>query len=109
MVVTHFGAGALGSGPGFEAGSGDTTDVIDERMHKLIAAEVTRGILDASPVIFGMVKEGIMEIMEERLRSFRAELAAGRWGLELPRSRSSRRVGRWSSSGSGTTLSADVG
>ena len=80
MVVTRFGVGGSGSGSGSGAGSGDATDVIDERLRELIAAEVTRGILDATPVIFGMVKEGIMEIMEERLRSFRADLSAGQIG-----------------------------
>ena len=77
MVVTRFGAGGSGSGSGSENGSGDTTDSIDERLCELIAAEVTKGILDATPVIFGAVKEGIMEIMEKRLRSFRTEIVAG--------------------------------
>ena len=39
-----------------------------------------RGILDATPVIFETVKEGMMEIMEERLRSSKAEIAAGQVG-----------------------------
>ena len=56
MVVTRFGAGGSGS----RAGSGDTTDDIDKRLRELIAAEVTRGILDVTPIIFGTVKEGIM-------------------------------------------------
>ena len=81
------------------------------RLCELIASEVTRGIHDATPIIFGTVKEGIMEIMEERLRSFRAELAAGKIGTrtgKFPCSGCSRRVGRRSSSGSGTPLSADA-
>ena len=68
----------MGSGSG--AGSGDTTDVIDERLHELVASEVTRGILDATPVIFGTVKEGIMEIMEERLKSFMDKFVPGQVG-----------------------------
>ena len=39
---------------------------INIRRRDLIVVEVTRGILDASPVIFGTVKVGIMEIMEEQ-------------------------------------------
>ena len=82
MVVTRFGAGGSGSGSG--AGSGGPTDGIDERLRELIAAEVTRGILDATPVIFGTVKEGMMEIMEERLRAFRADISAGQGGARTP-------------------------
>ena len=84
MVVTRFGAGGSGSRSGSGAGSGDTIDVIDERLRELITAAVTRGILEVTPIIFGMVKEGIMEIMEERLRSFTAELAAGQVGVRTP-------------------------
>ena len=43
---------------------------IGERPCDLITTEVTRGLLDATPMIFGTIKEGIIEIMEERLRSF---------------------------------------
>ena len=84
MVMTRFGAGGSGSGSGSGVGSGNTTDVIDERLRELIATKVTRGILDTTPVIFGTVKEGIMEIMEERLRSFRAETAAGHIRARTP-------------------------
>ena len=51
MVVTR-----LGSGSGSGAGSGGPIDGIDERLRELIAAEVMRGILDATLVIFGTVK-----------------------------------------------------
>ena len=66
MVVTCHGAG--GSRPG--SGSDNDTEPIDERPCKIIAVVVTRGILNATPVIFGTIKEGIMEIVEEQLRSF---------------------------------------
>ena len=65
--MTRFGVGGSGS----RSGSGDTTKTIDERLRELIAVEVTRGILDATPMIFGTIKEGMMDILEERLRSFR--------------------------------------
>ena len=48
----------MGSGSG--VGSGDTTEVIGEMLRELIAVEVTRGTLDTTPVIFGMIKEGMM-------------------------------------------------
>ena len=108
MVVTRIGVGGLGSGSGSGAGSGDITDVIDERLHEIIAAEVTSSILDMTPVIFGMVKVGMMEIIDERLISLNVEFAAGQIGTGPPRFESSRRVGRQSFWGSGTPLLADV-
>ena len=54
MVVTRHEAGESRSRSG--SGSGDVIEPIDERLHELIAAKVTRGILDATPVIFGTVK-----------------------------------------------------
>ena len=68
----------LGSGSRSRSGSG--VKPIYERLHDLNAAEVTRGILDATPVIFRTVKEGIMEIWKERLKSFLAKIAAGQIG-----------------------------
>ena len=59
---------------------GDGTEPINERLRELIAVEVTRGIVTATPVIFGIFKEAMMEIMEERLRSFKAEIVAGQVG-----------------------------
>lgn len=64
----HFDLWHFGSGPG--SGSDNDTEPIDERLCKSIAAVVTRGILNATPVIFGTIKEGMMEIVEERLKSF---------------------------------------
>ena len=84
MLVTRFGAGGSGSGYGSGAGSGDTTDVIDERLREPIATEVTRGILDATPVIFGTIKKGMMEIMEEKLRAFRTEIVEVQVGARTP-------------------------
>ena len=34
-----------------------------------------RGILEATLVIFGSIKEGIIELMEDRLRAFRSDMA----------------------------------
>ena len=57
--------GGSGSGSGSKLGSGSGVEPIDERLRDLIATEVTRGILDGTPVIPCTVKEVIMEIMEE--------------------------------------------
>nr|KAJ0188621.1 hypothetical protein LSAT_V11C900471890 [Lactuca sativa] len=73
-----------GTGSGSGSGSGSGTDPMDERLHDLITAEVTHCILDANLVIFGTVKEGIIEIMDERIRSFQAEIAAGQIGARAP-------------------------
>ena len=49
------------------SGSGSGVEPIDVRLRELITTEVTRDILDVTSTIFGTVKEGIMDIMEERL------------------------------------------
>ena len=50
-----------GSGAREGSGSGSGAEQLEERMRELISAEVTRSILDQTPVIFGMVKEGIVD------------------------------------------------
>ena len=60
--------GGSGLGSGSRSGSGSGAEPIDERLRDLIATEVTHDILDATPMIFGTIKEGIMEIMEEWLK-----------------------------------------
>ena len=79
-MITQGSSSGLGSG----LGSGSGVEPIYERLHDLIAAEVTRVILDATPVIFVTIKEDIMEIMEERLRCFQAEIAIGQIGDRAP-------------------------
>lgn len=39
-------------------------------------SEIMRNILEQTPVIFGTVKEGILEILDERLSAFRFEMVA---------------------------------
>lgn len=70
MVVTTRGSGS---------GCSSSTDVgpIDESIPKFITSEIACDILDATPVMFGMIKEEIMELMDERLRTFREENEAG--------------------------------
>ena len=45
-------------------------------MREFVSAEVTWTILDQTPVIFGTVKEGILESLDERLGAFRTEMMA---------------------------------
>ena len=62
MVMTRHGAGGSGSG----SGSGARIELIEERLREFIVPEVTRGILDATPVMSESIKEGIIELMEDR-------------------------------------------
>ena len=76
MVVTCGGAG----GSGFESGSGMGTKPIDDGLCEYIASEVTRDIIDATSMLFVSIKEGIIRLMEDLLRIFRADLAASQPG-----------------------------
>ena len=62
-----------GFGSGF--GSGSCVEPIDERVCKFIMFEITRGILDATPVMFGTINEGIIELLVGLLGAFRVEIA----------------------------------
>ena len=62
------------------SGSGSGSELVGEGLREFIASEITRGILDATPVVFGSIKEGIIELMEDRLRAFRSDMASGRSG-----------------------------
>ena len=62
------------------SGSGSGSEPVDERLHEFIASEITRGILDATPVIFGSIKEGIVKLMEDHLRAFRSDMATTQSG-----------------------------
>ena len=72
MVVTRHGVG----GSGYRSSSGTGTKPIVEGLWKFIVSEITRGILDATSVMFGSIKEGIIEMMEDRLHIFKSYLAA---------------------------------
>ena len=69
-----------GSSSGSRSGSGFGIESIDKCLHEFISAEVTRGILDATHVMFGTIKEGILELMDERLRTFQVEIVVGQIG-----------------------------
>ena len=39
--------------------------------------EITLSIMEATPVIFGTIKDGIMELLDEHLGYFQVEIAVG--------------------------------
>ena len=59
---------------------GAGTKPIDERMRQIIFLEITHGILERTPVIFSMVKEGIIDLLYDHIGSFRAEIVARQLG-----------------------------
>ena len=64
-------------GGGYHSGSGVGIDPMDEYMWEFTLLEITRGILEKTHVMFGTIKEWIMEIMHECLGALRSEIAAG--------------------------------
>ena len=65
-----------GGGSGSGSGSGVGIEPMDEQMRDFISSEITRNILEQTPVIIGSVKEGIMKIFDECLGTFRREILA---------------------------------
>ena len=58
-------------------GEGSGSKPVDEGLREFIVSEITRGILESTPIIFGSIKEGILELMEDRHRAFRSDMASG--------------------------------
>lgn len=73
MVMT-----TRGSGSGF--GLGVDVEAIDERIHEFITPEVTHDILDAAHMMFDTIKYGIMELLDQHLGDFHAEIVNGQLG-----------------------------
>lgn len=46
--------------------SGSGAKPIDVGVREFIAYEIMQGILDATPMLFKLIKEGIVELLEER-------------------------------------------
>lgn len=67
---------------GYGSGSSSDTDVepINERIRKFITFEITPDILDMTSLMFGAIKEGIIEILDECLGAFRVEIVVGHFG-----------------------------
>ena len=76
VMITCHRAGGSGSGSGLGSGA----EPFDEGLCEFIASEITRGILESTPVIFGSIKEGIMQLMEDRLKAIRSDMASSQSG-----------------------------
>ena len=57
-------------------GSGSGAEQLDDQTQKFISSEITYIILERTPMIFSMVKEGIMELLDECLSSFHSNMVA---------------------------------
>ena len=64
------------SGAGEGSGSGSRTEQLDDQTREFISSEITHCILEQNPVIFGTVKEDILEILDEQLSFFLSEMVA---------------------------------
>lgn len=81
VMITRHEAGESGSRSGSGSGSGSGVGRVDEGLHEFIASKITIGILKSTLVIFWSIKEGIMELMEDRLKAFRSDMASSQSGL----------------------------
>ena len=70
-----------GSGSG--SGSGVGTESINERMWEFISSEITRDILEWTPVLFGLVKEGISVLLDGCLVAFQNNIIVVQLGAHL--------------------------
>lgn len=69
-----------GSRSAFTLCLGLGVEPIDESLYEFISAEDTGGILHATPVLFGTIKDGIMELVDEGHKPFRDEIAMSQVG-----------------------------
>ena len=65
-----------GGGSGSSSRSITGIDSISEQVWEFISSEITHGILEQTLVVFNLVKEGILGILDERLGAFCAEVIA---------------------------------
>ena len=70
-------------GSGSELGSGAGVDSIDECMREFISSEITHNILEWPHMIFGLVKERILKLLDVCLGAFRVEIVVGQLGAHL--------------------------
>ena len=71
LVVTR---GGLGSGEG--SGSGSGLEPLGDLMREFILSEITCNIMEQTPVIFNLIKEGITKLIDEHLNAFYTEMVA---------------------------------
>ena len=71
------------SGTGEGSGSGYRVGQLDDQMRNFISAEIMRNIIDQTLVIFGSVREAIVELMDNHLEAIRAGIVSGQFGARL--------------------------
>ena len=71
------------SGIGEGSGSGSGAGQLDDQMRDFISAEITGNIIDQTPVIFGSVREAIVELMGSHLKALGAGAVSGQFGAHL--------------------------
>lgn len=59
---------------GSDSGVSSGAKLIHEKIRECIMSDVRQGILDVTCVMFVMIKEGNMELLDECLRAFCAEM-----------------------------------
>ena len=64
------------SGAGEGSGSGYGAGQLGDQMKEFILSKIICSIMDQTPMIFGTVKEGILEILDETLGAFHTKMAA---------------------------------
>ena len=67
-------------GGGFGLGLAFGAKQIDERICEFIMLEITHEIFDATPVMFGTIKEDVTKFLDECIRDFWAKIAARQLG-----------------------------
>ena len=85
--------GSIGTGEG--SGSGYGIGQLDDQMREFISSEIMCSIIDETPVIFDMVEEGVLEILDESLGCIPYRDGGHDWGthddiMGVPRLWSSR-------------------
>ena len=63
-----------GSGSGSRLGYG--AEPIAQRIREFVSSKITCGILDGTLVMSGTIKEGIIELLNEQVRNFHAEIVS---------------------------------
>lgn len=99
-------------GVDFGSGLGTGANPINETICDFVMSGISCGIFYATLVMFSIIKEGVMELLDERLVDFRVEIAADQIGAQTLSQcifGSSRLAEPQSSSGRRTALLVDRG
>ena len=81
VTLCEISVGSSGAREG--SGSGSRAGQLEDQMRDFISAEIMRNIIDQTPVIFGSVREAIVELMDSHLEAFKAGIVSGQIGARL--------------------------